>query len=172
VLMLHHLVPEEVAPGSLAANLDYYAPRTAHGSSLSPAISAGLLARADRPDEGVQLLRLACRLDLDDLTGTTAGGLHTANFGGIWQALVHGFAGVQLRAGILGVDPRLPREWTRLGVTFSFRSQRVTVTATHREVSVTTSGPIPVRWPDGSVETVSASAHHPLGFSSQHSPPG
>ncbi len=48
VLMLHHLVPDEVAPDSLSANLDFYEPRTAHGSSLSPAVHAALLAR-DRP---------------------------------------------------------------------------------------------------------------------------
>ena len=46
VLMLHHLVPEEVVPGSLEPNLRYYEPRTAHGSSLSPAIHAALFARA------------------------------------------------------------------------------------------------------------------------------
>ena len=46
VLMLHHLVPEEVAADSLARNLDHYGPRTAHGSSLSPAIHASLCARA------------------------------------------------------------------------------------------------------------------------------
>ena len=31
VLMLHHLVPDQVEPGSLGPNLDYYGPRTAHG---------------------------------------------------------------------------------------------------------------------------------------------
>ena len=46
VLMLHHLVPDEVVPGSLEPNLRFYEPRTAHGSSLSPAIHASLLARA------------------------------------------------------------------------------------------------------------------------------
>ena len=50
VVMLHHLVPDEVEPASLAANLAFYEPRTAHGSSLSPAIHASLLARAGRPD--------------------------------------------------------------------------------------------------------------------------
>ncbi|MGZ4627207.1 MAG: hypothetical protein ACXV3S_13115, partial [Kineosporiaceae bacterium] len=35
VLMLHHLVPDEVAPGSLEPNLEFYGPRTSHGSSLS-----------------------------------------------------------------------------------------------------------------------------------------
>ena len=47
--MLHHLVPEEVAVDSLRPNLDFYDPRTAHGSSLSPAIHAALLARAAGP---------------------------------------------------------------------------------------------------------------------------
>jgi len=78
VLMLHLLVPEEVAPGSLGPNLAHYGPRTAHGSSLSPAVHAALLARAGQPDQGLALLKLACRLDLDDLTGTTAQGLDLA----------------------------------------------------------------------------------------------
>ncbi len=45
VLMLHHLVPEEVVAGSLESCVAFYEPRTAHGSSLSPAIHASLLAR-------------------------------------------------------------------------------------------------------------------------------
>ena len=74
VLMLHHLVPDEVAPGSLETNLAFYEPRTAHGSSLSPAIHAALLARAGRFEDALAALRLAARIDLDDLTGSTAGG--------------------------------------------------------------------------------------------------
>ena len=76
VLMLHHPVPDQVEPGSLRPNLDYYGPRTAHGSSLSPAITASLLARAGRPDEALAMLRMALALDLDDLTGMTGAGLH------------------------------------------------------------------------------------------------
>ncbi len=52
VLMLHHLVPDEVAAGSLAANLAFYEPRTAHASSLSPGVHAALLARAGRLARG------------------------------------------------------------------------------------------------------------------------
>ena len=74
VLMLHHLVPGEVEPGSLVPNLDFYLPRTAHGSSLSPAVTATLLARAGRPDDALAMLDIALRLDLEDTTGMTAGG--------------------------------------------------------------------------------------------------
>jgi trehalose/maltose hydrolase-like predicted phosphorylase len=114
VLMLHHLLPDEVAPGSLLPNLDYYEPRTAHGSSLSPAIHAGLFARVGRYRAALQALRLAARLDLDDLTGSTSGGLHLATMGGVWQALASGFAGVRPHGDSLVVDPRLPPEWRAL----------------------------------------------------------
>lgn len=111
VLMAHFLVPHELPAGSLGADLQYYAPRTSHGSSLSPAITAGLLARAGRPDEALEMLRLALRLDLDDITGSSTGGLHLATIGGTWGALVQGFLGMDVRGGVLHVDPHLPSQW-------------------------------------------------------------
>ena len=49
VLMLHCLIPDEVAPGSLEPNLDFYEPRTAHGSTLSPGVHAALLLAPAAP---------------------------------------------------------------------------------------------------------------------------
>ena len=121
VLMLHHLVPDEVAPGSLLPNLDFYEPRTAHGSSLSPAVHASLLARAGRFREALRALRIAARIDVDDLTRSTASGLHLATMGGVWQALVFGFAGVRPRRDALVVDPRLPPEWGAIELRLRFR---------------------------------------------------
>jgi trehalose/maltose hydrolase-like predicted phosphorylase len=121
VLMLHHLVPDEVEPGSLLPNLDFYEPRTAHGSSLSPAIHASLHARAGQFGDALAALRLAARIDLDDLTGTTASGVHLATMGGLWQALAFGFAGIRVRGDRLTVEPRLPAEWTALEVRLRFR---------------------------------------------------
>ena len=121
VLMLHHLVPDEVAPGSLVPNLDFYEPRTAHGSSLSPAVHASLLARAGRFREALRALHIAARIDLDDLTGSTATGVHLATMGGLWQAMVFGFAGVRPRGDALVIDPRLPPEWGALELRLRFR---------------------------------------------------
>ena len=127
VLMLHHLLPDAVAPNSLLPNLDFYEPRTAHGSSLSPAIHAGLLARAGRYRAALQALWIAARLDLDDLTGTTSGGLHLATMGGLWQALVYGFAGIRPHGDCLIVDPRLPPEWPALEVALRLEGRPVRV---------------------------------------------
>ncbi len=120
VLMLHHLVPDDVREGSLTSCLDFYGPRTAHGSSLSPAVHAALLARAGQPERALEMFRMAARLDLDDRTGTTAEGLHLATLGGVWQALASGFLGVRADQGMLAVDPCLPEDWGALGLRFRF----------------------------------------------------
>jgi trehalose/maltose hydrolase-like predicted phosphorylase/ABC-type Na+ transport system ATPase subunit NatA len=145
VLMLHHLVPQEVEPGSLASCLAFYEPRTAHGSSLSPAISASLFARAGEPERALDLFRVAARLDLDDLTGTAARGLHLATMGGLWQALAYGFLGLRPSADTLGIDPCLPANWSALGLRLKFSGHRVGIRAEHNQVSITCDAPLVVR---------------------------
>ena len=116
VLMLHHLVPEEVVPGSLEPNLRFYERRTAHGSSLSPAVYASLLARARDFEPALEALRIAAFLDLDDLTGSSSAGLHMATMGGLWQALAFGFGGLRARSGRLHPGPGPPADVVGPGV--------------------------------------------------------
>ncbi|RDI68287.1 glycosyl hydrolase family 65 protein [Nocardia pseudobrasiliensis] len=144
VLMLHHLVPDEVAPDSLAVNLEYYGPRTTHGSSLSPAVMACVLARAGRPDEALEVLRPALRMDLDDRSAMTSGGLHLATMGGVWQAVLMGFAGVRVRGGVLSIRPSLPARWPRLGLAFHCLGRRIRLDLSAEGVRVVADGPIPV----------------------------
>lgn len=145
VLMLHHLVPEEAMAGSLEPCVAYYEPRTAHGSSLSPAIHASLLARAGEPERALELFRLAARLDLDDLTGTTADGVHLATMGGVWQALAFGFLGVSAAGGALAVRPCLPEAWRALVLRFRFVGRRVGIRAEHDRVTISSDPPLLVR---------------------------
>jgi trehalose/maltose hydrolase-like predicted phosphorylase len=138
VLMAHHLLPDDLPAGSLASDLDFYLPRTAHGSSLSPAICASLLARAGRPDEALELFDVAARLDLDDLAGMTGSGLHLASLGGLWQAVVFGFAGVRPTGGVLRVDPALPSRWSGLRIRLRFHNVAIRLDLTHDRVVVDT----------------------------------
>jgi trehalose/maltose hydrolase-like predicted phosphorylase len=154
VLMLHHLVPEEVNQGSLLPNLRYYEPRTAHGSSLSPGVHAAVFARAGLQDAALKLLHLAARMDLDDLTGTTAGGLHLATIGSVWQALALGFAGLRPRADALSMDPRLPPTWNGLEIRVRFRGTRVQLRMGFASVHVKADRPVPVRVGEAAPVTV------------------
>jgi trehalose/maltose hydrolase-like predicted phosphorylase len=158
VLMLHHLVPEEVAPGSLVPNLEYYEPRTAHGSSLSPGIHASLFARAGRLDEAVHALDIATRIDLDDLTGTTAGGLHLAAMGSVWQALAYGFVGARPKGDVLELDPRVPPAWRTLEMRLRFRGSRLRLTVAPTALEIRADEPTRVRLRGGIVMTVGPGA--------------
>jgi trehalose/maltose hydrolase-like predicted phosphorylase len=157
VLMLHHLVPDDLEPGSLERDLDYYDPLTAHGSSLSPPVHASLLARAGRPDEALEMLSIASRLDLDDLTGTTGRGLHLATMGGVWQALAHGFMGLRAKGGTLAIDPVLPEAWESVSVRVRFRGARVGLRATRDSVEITSDRSVRVRVSGAEPITVDAS---------------
>jgi trehalose/maltose hydrolase-like predicted phosphorylase len=158
VLMLHHLVPDEVAAGSLVPNLDYYEPRTAHGSSLSPGIHASLFARAGRLDQAVHALDIATRIDLDDLTATTAGGLHLAAMGSVWQALAYGFVGARPRGDVLELDPVVPEAWRSLEMRLRFRGGRLRVAVAPTTLEIRADEPTRVRLRGGIVMTVGPGA--------------
>jgi trehalose/maltose hydrolase-like predicted phosphorylase len=153
-LMLHQLVPDEVARGSLAPNLHFYEPRTAHGSSLSPGIHAGLFARLGRTSEALEWLRVTSRMDLDDLTSTSGAGLHTAAMGSLWQALVHGFAGLRPTSDGLRLDPRLPRALNGLEIRVVFRGARVRALVENPTVTVTSDRPVSILFRDETAPVV------------------
>jgi len=146
-LMAHFLIPEVMAQRSLIPNLDRYLPRTAHGSSLSPAVHASLLARAGRAEEALELFRLACGIDTEDLTGSAAGGLHFANLGGIWQAAVHGFGGLSVSSPSdrhLTLAPVLPDSWTELRFKLRWRGTHVSVACQSDSVFIGCDRPLSV----------------------------
>ncbi len=164
VLMLHHLLPDEVAPGSLAPNLDFYEPRTAHGSSLSPGVHAALFARAGRSAEARHWLDLTARIDLDDITQTTAGGVHLATMATVWHALAFGFLGVRPHADHLAIDPRVPPEWGTLELRLHHLGTRITIRAAADRCTVTADGPaaIGVGGPGGRVHRHPVTDRRPL----------
>lgn len=129
VVLLYHLVPDEMAEHSLGPNLAYYEPRTSHGSSLSPAVFALLLARNGQLEQAEEYLRMAASFDLEDRNRTSSCGLHTATMGGTWQALAYGFCGLRPLAEALALDPHIPEHWKALELTVRFRGTRVRVRA-------------------------------------------
>jgi len=159
VLMLHHLVPDEVAAGSLAANLAFYEPRTAHASSLSPGIHAALFARAGMLAPAQAALALTARIDLDDTSGSSAGGVHIAAMGSVWQAVVLGFGGARPDKDVLELDPRLPADWELLEFRVAFRGAKLRVRVTAEGTVVTSDQRVSVRVADAETITVGPAGH-------------
>ncbi|WP_445632543.1 Beta-phosphoglucomutase [Nostoc sp. DSM 114161] len=101
---------------ALQTNWDYYAPRTdiTYGSSLGPAVHAILASDLHISTEAYKLFMQAAMVDLEDNRGNTSDGIHGATAGGVWQAVIFGFGGIQLNENRPVAKPHLPANWTRL----------------------------------------------------------
>lgn len=124
VVALIALLPE-VFPGKTAeTNFRFYEPRCAHGSSLSPAMHALVAARLGDSELALRFLHRIIGFDRDP---GSAGGVRIAGLGGVWQAVVLGFAGLDLTGEILTIDPKLPPDWRSLSFHVRWRGRLVAV---------------------------------------------
>lgn len=126
VLMLQYLLPDRFTPEEVRVNYDYYDPRTdhEHGSSLGPSVSAIMACRVGDAEGAYQHFMRAARADLLDVRHNASDGIHAASAGGLWQAAVLGFGGLQIHDdGTWTTRPQLPHHWSRLAFKFYRRGQ-------------------------------------------------
>lgn len=127
VVALLALLPEEFDEAAKAANFHYYERRCTHESSLSRPMHALVAARLGDTDTALHYFRTTAATDLADGVGGSAGGIHIAALGGLWQASILGFAGSSWRGEVLTFDPRLPAEWRTLAFPLQWRGRRLRI---------------------------------------------
>lgn len=120
-LLADFLLPSTISKEQLLKEYKYYESITTHDSSLSRAIFCALAARLGLDDKAYSYFTNTATMDLIDLHGNVQDGLHLANLGGSWLALVEGFAGLTYIDGKLRVNNHLPKEWA--GLSFRIRYQ-------------------------------------------------
>ena len=124
VVMLMALLGDELGPREvLLNNWHTYYPRTDHGSSLSPAVHAWVAAWLGLTDVAYEMLYHAVHIDLHDNKGNVGQGIHAAACGGVWQAVVFGFCGLQIENGELKTQPNLPKHWTEVSFRVYYQGQ-------------------------------------------------
>jgi alpha,alpha-trehalose phosphorylase len=109
-------------------------------------------------------------VDLMNLHENTVDGMHIASAGGVWRAVVNGFAGLRDSGGTLSFDPRLPDAWSEITFPLCWRGSRlrVTVRAESLEIINTGEGEVSVdvrgttyAVAPGATETVDLDGHGP-----------
>jgi trehalose/maltose hydrolase-like predicted phosphorylase len=135
VVALQALLPEEF-PGEMAeANFRYYERRCAHGSSLSAGLHALVAARLGDSALALRHLYNAAMADLAP-DSNSAGGIRIAGLGGVWQAVVLGFAGLDVSDDGIGINPRLPPTWPSISFRVYWRGRAIDARVTHTSVTV------------------------------------
>ncbi len=120
------------------ADFEYYDPITTGDSTLSAVVQSIIAAEVGYHEVAEKYFHQALYVDLANLHHNTVDGLHIASAGGVWSALVFGFAGMRDRGAILSFDPRLPLGWDSLRFPLKWRGTqlRVELNQTHLTVRV------------------------------------
>ena len=93
---------------------------------MSAGIHALVAARLGETETALRFLRQAAAADLE-LDPNSAGGIRIAGLGGLWQAIVLGFAGLGVKVDMLSIDPRLPPQWRSLSFRVCWRGRSVAI---------------------------------------------
>jgi alpha,alpha-trehalase len=121
---------------TIPRNIGYYYPRSAHDSSLSRVADTWVLARADRPGSWDVFME-ALVTDVADIQGgTTPEGIHLGAMAGTVDVLQRCYTGIELRDGVLRLDPRLPKPLRRLRLFVRYRGQSLDIEVTGDGVRV------------------------------------
>lgn len=119
------------------ANFEYYEPITTGDSSLSAVVQSIMAAEVGYHELAESYFRASLFVDLADLHGNTADGVHVASAAGVWGVLVNGFGGMRAHDGQVAFDPRLPEGWEGLTFRLTVRGSRVRVDLYQHEMVFT-----------------------------------
>ena len=129
--------------------VEYHERRSSHGSTLSRAVYAWVMARTD-PAAAWRHYAAALGSDLHDIQGgTTREGVHLGVMASTLDLLERGYMGLETSAGVLCFDPRLPDEIDELSYSFAFRGHQIDVFCSHEtlrlSVAASSAPPVAVR---------------------------
>lgn len=141
VVMLLHLLYDQLTMAEKRVNWNYYEPKTMHDSSLSAAIHSLVASDLDLAGEAYSYFQKASRIDLGNALENSAHGLHAASLGGLWQATIHGFAGIRVKNQIIYCNPRLPHLWSQLSFKLTVGQNVVNFVISQSEVSISADEP-------------------------------
>ncbi len=101
------MTPDDIMARSYA----YYEVITTHDSSLSRCMFSIVAAMLGDAEKASAYLTDTVGLDLNDSHGNTKDGIHTANMGGSYMALIYGLAGLRFKEDGIHLRPLLPKAW-------------------------------------------------------------
>lgn len=136
------LMFEDFSKKQIRHTFDYYFPITVHDSSLSYAVHSILKCKLGHAQEAKQLFEKCKKIDLNDEVSAAKEGVHIANCGGIWQAVIYGFLG--FRNGLFSeafcLNPCLPSQWDKVDFTIIWKGCLVKISVSPTQISVSNSG--------------------------------
>jgi len=134
-VMAHFILEDAQAMHTIKNSFLYYEGITTHDSSLSSCIFSIVAAKIGFDKKAEQYFGNSAFLDLYDLHKNTKDGLHTANMGGNYMAIVYGFGGFRLKETGIYFSPILPDKWQSYRFRICYKNSRIIISVNHEACS-------------------------------------
>lgn len=133
--VLAHFIFEDYQDISTIKNsFLYYEKVTTHDSSLSTCIYSIVASKLGLTEKAYDYFGDSAKLDLFNTHKNTKDGIHTANMGGNYMAIVYGFGGLRLKENGIYFAPTLPKEWNGYRFKIHYEDSAIEVEVTNKEV--------------------------------------
>ena len=130
-VMAHFILEDYQDLETIRRSYAYYEAITTHDSSLSTCIFSIMAARLGMTEKAYSYFGESAKTDLFNTHGNTKDGIHTANMGGTYMAIVYGFGGLRLKESGLTLRPRIPAAWQSYQFRLHWHDTRLMVTVEH-----------------------------------------
>ena len=128
-VLAHFLFEDEQELSTIRNSFEYYEKITTHDSSLSRCIFSIIAAKLGEKEKAYQYFDFSSKTDINNSQKNTKDGIHTANMGGTYMAVVYGFLGLRVKEGGFFFRPILPDEWNGIRLDLCLRGSRIEINA-------------------------------------------
>ncbi|MFX3673135.1 MAG: glycoside hydrolase family 65 protein [Paenisporosarcina sp.] len=135
-VLAHFLLEDEQTLETMKNSYDYYEKVTTHDSSLSSCVFSIMAAKLGLNEKAYEYFIETARMDLDNTHGNTKDGLHMANMGGTWMAIIFGFAGLRIKGDGISLSPILPTQWVGYSFPLQYQGRKLFVAISLDQIKI------------------------------------
>lgn len=136
-VLAHFIFEDAQSLDTIRKSFAYYEKVTTHDSSLSTCIFSIVASKLGLYEKAYEYFGDSAKLDLFNLHHNTKDGIHTANMGGNYMAVVYGFGGLRLKEDGIHFAPCLPERWKSYTFKINYRGSHIQVAVEKERVVFT-----------------------------------
>ncbi len=134
-VLAHFIFEDAQSMDTIRNSFTYYEKVTTHDSSLSTCIFSIVASKLGLVDKAYDYFGDSAKLDLFNTHKNTKDGIHTANMGGNFMAIVYGFGGLRIKESGIYFAPVIPSSWEEYSFQINYEDSQIRVRVTQTSCS-------------------------------------
>jgi alpha,alpha-trehalose phosphorylase len=132
-VLAHFIFEDAQSMETIRNSFTYYEKVTTHDSSLSTCIFSIMASKLGMEEKAYDYFGDSAKLDLFNTHKNTKDGIHTANMGGNFMAIVYGFAGLRIKESGIYFAPAIPKQWEEYRFQINYEDSQIKVEVNAKE---------------------------------------